>query len=668
VQLEMLDMEVLRVERTHDLGEAGLSGVEPNGDATWRRNELAEALEELGNRAAAVLARGNDLDRRPAYLRLERIRRALGDDLTVVDDSDPIGKDIGFLEVLRGQEDRDAVLAREPTNLVPQRCATLDVKARGRLVEEQDARTMDERHGEIEATLHAAGVAAHLAIGRVAQADTLEQLHRAWRALGARERLEGSLEQKMLAAGEQRIERRLLQRGPDVAAHRGTFLDDVVAAHSCRPGGRGQERSEHKDRRRLAGAVRTEEAVDLACPDMQIDAVNRSRPFLELSDEMLGLDRVRMVHSVRLASRRQDPRAPERGPCSVRRMEAFSQVELQLAARNHGMPLEALRYPLTPDGLHYVLIHYDIPAVDHDAFRLQIDGEVSRPLSFSLDELRVLPAREVEVTLECAGNGRALLAPRPLSQPWLSEAVGNAAWLGVPLASLLESARPRSSAVEVVFTGLDRGFEGGEEQAYARSLPLEDALGEDVLLAYGMNGTQLLPQHGAPLRLVVPGWYGMASVKWLTRITVVERPFEGYQQLQAYRLRRTEDEDGVPLTRILPRALMIPPGLPDFPMRTRTLRPGPCTIEGRAWSGWAPVETVEISIDGGATWTATELEPPTSRWAWRRWQATWDATPGEHVLCCRAGDGAGNIQPVEADWNVGGYANNGLQRVPVTVA
>ncbi len=348
--------------------------------------------------------------------------------------------------------------------------------------------------------------------------------------------------------------------------------------------------------------------------------------------------------------------------------EPFSQVELQLAARNHGMPLEALRYPVTPVGLHYLLIHYDIPAVDPDGFELTVDGFVERPLTLSLEDLRARPAVEREVTIECAGNGRALLpAPRPLSQPWLAEAVGTAAWLGTPLAPLLEEAHPRDGAVEVLFTGLDRGYEAGEAQAYARSLPLEEALRDHLLLAYGMNGGPLLPQHGFPLRLVVPGWYGMTSVKWLTRITVVDKPFEGYQQAHAYRLRSDEADVGVPLSRMFPRALLVPPGLPDFPTRERTVPPGPTTVEGRAWSGWAPIEQVEFSADGGASWAEAALDPPGGEWAWRGWRHTWEATPGEHVLCCRARDAAGNMQPDEAPWNLGGYANNGIQRVPVTV-
>jgi len=349
-------------------------------------------------------------------------------------------------------------------------------------------------------------------------------------------------------------------------------------------------------------------------------------------------------------------------------VEPFSPVELQLAVRNHGMPLEALRYPVTPAGLHYLLIHYDIPAVDPATFQLTVEGRVSRPLTFSLDDLRARPAVEREVTMECAGNGRALLTgPRPLSQPWLAEAIGTAAWTGTPLAPILNEAGLDDDALEIVFTGLDRGVEGGEAQLYERSLPMEEALRDENLLAYGMNGGPLPPQHGFPLRLVVPGWYGMTHVKWLTRITVVAEPFTGYQQAQAYRLRRNEDDPGEPVTRIVPRALMIPPGIASFPERERMLDAGPTTLEGRAWSGWAPVEAVEVSVDGGATWAEAELDPPGQRWAWRGWRFDWNATPGDHVLCCRARDEAGNTQPDEADWNVGGYSNNGIQRVSVRV-
>jgi sulfane dehydrogenase subunit SoxC len=346
----------------------------------------------------------------------------------------------------------------------------------------------------------------------------------------------------------------------------------------------------------------------------------------------------------------------------------FSTVELALAARNHGLPLEALRYDLTPVGLHYLLIHFDIPQVDADAWRLEVAGAVERPLSLSLADLKERPRASHTCTLECAGNGRARLTPRPLSQPWLEEAIGNAEWTGTPLAPLLDEAGVGKDAVEVLFTGLDRGVQGEIEHAYERSLPLEEARRPEMLLAYEVNGEPLPPQHGFPLRLIVPGWYGMTHVKWLERISLIREPFEGYQQMKQYRTKQAEDELGDAVTRILPRSLIVPPGIPDFPDRQRFLGPGTCVLEGRAWSGWAPVERVEVSVDGGQTWHDAELDDPVGDFGWRRWTYRWESVePGTYELCSRASDGAGNVQPIDPDWNYGGYVNNAVQRVPVTV-
>jgi DMSO/TMAO reductase YedYZ molybdopterin-dependent catalytic subunit len=346
-------------------------------------------------------------------------------------------------------------------------------------------------------------------------------------------------------------------------------------------------------------------------------------------------------------------------------VEGISLEELQLAARNHGMPLEALRWPVTPVGLHYLLIHYDVPVVDADTWRLTVGGE--RELELSLDDLRARPAVEHTVTMECAGNGRARFDPRPVSQPWLNEAIGTACWRGTPLRPLLEEAGVGGAAVEVLFTGLDRGVEGGEEQAFQRSLPLEEALRDEVLLGYEMNGAPLPPQHGFPLRLVVPGWYGMTSVKWLERIELVDTPFAGYQNRQGYRLRQAEEDEGVPLDRVQPRSLMVPPGIPEFLTRERTVPAGEVVLEGRAWSGFAPIASVEVSADGGSTWSTAEVEPEGERWAWRGWTFRWQAEPGEHVLSSRARDEAGNEQPLELSWNLGGYANNAVQTIRATV-
>ncbi|MDP9295330.1 MAG: sulfite oxidase [Actinomycetota bacterium] len=346
----------------------------------------------------------------------------------------------------------------------------------------------------------------------------------------------------------------------------------------------------------------------------------------------------------------------------------ISVQELQLAARNHGMPQEALAYDVTPIGLHYLLIHYDVPVVDPGTWRLYVDGAVDRPLGLSLAELRSAPRVTAPVTMECAGNGRALLEPRAISQPWLLDAVGTAEWTGTPLGPLLEQAGIRPGAVEVLFTGLDRGIEGGEEQTYARSLPLEEVRNGELILAYEANGVPLPPQHGFPIRLIVPGWYGMTSVKWLSRITALDAPHDGYQNRQSYRFRSEEEDEGTPVTRIEPRSLIVPPGIPDFLSRVRIVPPGDVVLHGRAWSGWGSIMRVEVSTDDAATWRDAAIAEAASPRAWVGWSFPWHAAEGEHMLSSRATDETGRTQPTDAEWNLGGYANNSVQRMPVTVS
>lgn len=351
------------------------------------------------------------------------------------------------------------------------------------------------------------------------------------------------------------------------------------------------------------------------------------------------------------------PGEPSNGPLTAE--------ELQLAARNHSMPLEALRSDTTPPGLHYLLNHFDIPFIDAEHWHLQISGAVQRSLELNLKALRRAPRISVPVTLECAGNGRSLLRPRPLSQPWQLEAVGTAVWTGVPLAYLLTQAGVDDDAVEVVFTGADNGTQGGVRQQFARSLPIAEALRPDIVLAYQMNGNDLPPQHGYPLRLVVPGWYGMASVKWLSSIRVLTRPFDGFQQTVAYRYQQDADDAGTPVSWIKVRALMIPPGVPDFFTRSRIVPAGPVMLTGRAWSGEGAVRHVEVGIDG--KWAPAQLEHPAAPFAWCAWSMPWVADPGDHELACRATDATGASQPLEQVWNYQGMGNNVVQRVKVTV-
>lgn len=345
----------------------------------------------------------------------------------------------------------------------------------------------------------------------------------------------------------------------------------------------------------------------------------------------------------------------------------FLREEVILANRNHGILLEALRYDITPTGLHYLLNHFDVPYVPQaDLWRLSVGGHVEKPLALSVAQLRALPARTLRVTLECAGNGRGNVTPRWPSMPWMSEAVGTSEWTGTSLCEVLAMAGIRPGAVEVSFTGIDRGFDKGHEHEYGRSLTTAHAQSDGPLLVYAMNGQPLLPQHGFPLRLVVPGWYGMASVKWLDRIEVLTKPYEGYQQVGTYKFKKHADDPGVPVTQMRVKSLMVPPGTGDWWTRQRLVDAGTVKLCGRAWSGGGtPIAKVDVAVNGA--WAPATLEEPKGSWAWRGWRWDWQAETGEYEVMCRATDMAGNAQPLEVPFDRGGFGNNAVQRIKVTV-
>jgi DMSO/TMAO reductase YedYZ molybdopterin-dependent catalytic subunit len=291
---------------------------------------------------------------------------------------------------------------------------------------------------------------------------------------------------------------------------------------------------------------------------------------------------------------------------------------------------------------------------------------VYNPLRLSLAEVQSLPARTLRVTLECAGNGRANVTPRWQTQPWEYGGLGTAEWTGTPLRHVLEQARLRQEAADIAFLGADRGFDAGIEHNYGRSLTPVLAMDDDVLLAWAMNGSALPPQNGFPLRLVVPGWYGMASVKWLQRIEVLARPFDGYQQVGNYIYRQKPGESGVPVSTMRVKSLMVPPGIPDWYTRHRIVEAGPVELFGRAWSGGGvPVAGVTVGIDD--EWHEAVLDPPPDKYAWHGWRYRWDATPGEYVLACRATDTEGQTQPLDPPWDNVGFGNNAVHYVRVTV-
>jgi DMSO/TMAO reductase YedYZ molybdopterin-dependent catalytic subunit len=353
----------------------------------------------------------------------------------------------------------------------------------------------------------------------------------------------------------------------------------------------------------------------------------------------------------------------ERRPHSV---GLFAAEEVKLANRNAGILLEALRHDVTPTGLHYRLSHFDVPYVPDGTWHVAISGRVEHPRVLPLEAIKALPSRALTVTLECAGNGRAGLSPRYPSAPWLFEAVSTAQWTGTPLRCVLDAAGLRDDAVEIAFIGADRGFDQGEEHEYGRSLRRDLALTDDVLLVWAMNGQPLPPEHGFPLRLIVPGWYGMASFKWLKRIDALAEPFAGFQQARSYLYREVSGGPASPVTFMRVKSLMVPPGIPDWYSRARLVEAGPTTLFGRAWSGdGVGIARVEVGVDGSSS--DAVLDPPGGKFAWRGWRCVWNARPGRHELICRATDANGDTQPLAGRWDVAGFGNNAVQRVPVKV-
>lgn len=348
--------------------------------------------------------------------------------------------------------------------------------------------------------------------------------------------------------------------------------------------------------------------------------------------------------------------------------ERYHPIELHRALLNNSLHPDGLRYDITPVGLHFTLSRYGIPDIGEAGWRLRIAGLVAHPLSIALDELKTRPARTTVVTLECAGNGRAFTKPRPISLPWWTGAVGTAEWTGVPLRALLREAGIEPRARHVVFAGADRGITGGAVRAYERGLSVDDAMRDDVLVAWAMNGAALPPQHGFPVRLIVPGWYGMASVKWLRSIEAIAAPFTGYHQVRNYLYRTSEGDPGTPVTLQRVRSVMMPPGLGGPQTRERTVRQTPMLLRGRAWSGQELVSRVEVSTDAGASWSDADLEAPRGNGVWRHWTYSWTpSATGKYVLCSRAHDSAGNAQPLEQFWNLEGCGNNMVERLAINV-
>ncbi len=300
--------------------------------------------------------------------------------------------------------------------------------------------------------------------------------------------------------------------------------------------------------------------------------------------------------------------------------------------------------------------------INLNEFRLQICGEVENPCQFTFDEVLRMPKAMAANTLECSGNGRALLKEKALGNPWTIGGVGNAVWGGVWLRDLLKIALPTGKAAHMAFEGLDEPA-GAAKIKFIRSIPLEKAM-TSTLLAYEMNGEPLPVKHGFPLRALALGWVGANAVKWLTRITLLDRPFEGHYMDRVYRLFATgqDPKTGVVVTRIPLKTII------TQPLQGEMLARGRIVILGAAYGGESEIAKVEVSTDEGKTWVVAEWIGPREPFAWHHWQYLWNIDQsGDFRILARATDGEGRKQPMQAQWNVLGYGNNGVEEHAIQV-
>ena len=331
---------------------------------------------------------------------------------------------------------------------------------------------------------------------------------------------------------------------------------------------------------------------------------------------------------------------------------------------NAETPIENLRSWITDNEVFFKRNQGKImeSPIDIDTWVLSIEGLVEKPLQLRFSDLLNLEKCEIANTLECSGNGRSLLTEKASGNPWTIGGVGNAVWGGVMLGPVLEKAVVQASAAHVAFEGLDEPL-GSAGIRFIRSIPLNKAL-SSTLLAYEMNGQPLPRKHGYPLRALALGWTGASCVKWLSRITLLDKPFEGFFMDKVYRVfQKGEDpKSGEVVTAIRLKSVI------TEPLSTDHLMPGTVAIRGAAYAGEARVTKVQVSVDGGLSWNNADFLGPNEPFAWRRWQFLWHVeSPGDYTIMSRAIDSEGNTQPQNARWNKLGYGNNGVSEHAVKV-
>ena len=322
---------------------------------------------------------------------------------------------------------------------------------------------------------------------------------------------------------------------------------------------------------------------------------------------------------------------------------------------NSETPLASVPTWVTPTRLFFVRNHFPVPTAARDTAELTLEGLVERPLRWTFAELAAMPQHTVFATVECAGNGRSFLRQKAPGVQWGAGAIGHAEWTGVRLRDLLSAAGIKAGALEAVFFGADEGREDGQQMVFSRSLLLTKALHADTIVALRMNGEWLEPNHGAPMRLFVPGWYGVASVKWLTRIQVIDHAYQGFFQTVKYSIDRATaaGKRRVPLGAGVVKSEIFHPSADE------KLGLGTNRIDGVAWAGENQIARVDVSTDGGRTWQAAHLKGVQQPYSWCQWETLWTVTaPGVYTILSRAHTQSGETQPFEYNSDNLGYIIN----------
>ena len=332
-----------------------------------------------------------------------------------------------------------------------------------------------------------------------------------------------------------------------------------------------------------------------------------------------------------------------------------------------GVFLPDMNLPISKTEGHFIRSHFAAPEIAAGGWSFPISGDVNNPLTLTYDGLLKMPSHEITSLMECAGNSRSTMQPPADGVQWDNGGLSVSTWKGVSVKTVLEQAGLKGSVTNVLFVGADSGTESHAEgtMVYEMSVPLEKLLNPDSILAYEMNGEVLPNDHGFPIRLLIPGWYGMTSVKWLAKIVAMDHPNGGFHEMDYWIYPATDGKGDAKARRV---ANLKVKSLISTPNKGDVIQPGKHKVTGVAWSGEGSVTKVEVSTDDNRTWHDAKLQEHDGEYSWQHWEYDWEAVSiGNSLIRSRATDCAGNVQPMLATWNFRGYEINSIHSVPITV-